>query len=250
MQVLIQIGMMLLKGKIIKPLSWNRHMLMWGWECKREKWERIPILLWFDRSEVKKIKGNSALKNVQVFTLTVLPLGKNSSTLSTLPLAITLKNSNHLIHILEGIRSLNEPCDMFWSSENMVHSTIAYLDIISNDPPERFAATSLINSGKFHTGWHHIIEFIDAKAESCPWCISQKIQRIYGGNSDKKINVCTDLTGMGILGDLAKLNWFVDVYANKTMAKQTLPLLRYRLGWQKTVLCHWDCGEKLNSKKR
>ena len=64
----------------------------------------IIVRLWSDGFEVKKIKGDSLFNNVQVFTLTVLPPGKNLSMQNTLSLAFTFKKTNHheiFIHVIE-----------------------------------------------------------------------------------------------------------------------------------------------------
>lgn len=104
----------------------------------------ILVRLWADGFEAHKIKAKNNFNNLQLFTLTVLAEpGKNIRN-HTSPLALCHKKKNHhdlFIKILGEVTALQTPKLRYWGAEKQPIKIIVFLEMISNDLPERCSNT-------------------------------------------------------------------------------------------------------------
>jgi hypothetical protein len=141
----------------------------------------IIIRIWSDGFQNKQIKGvNTEWNSIQAFTLTLMPPnGKISN--HTVPCAITFKKDDHhdvLIEILRQIKKLENPELKYWGGdEREVHNTMCFMDVISNDLPERCGNTCVNNGGIMGKRWRYIMMFND-KTASCASCVAKRIDMI------------------------------------------------------------------------
>lgn len=155
---------------------------------------RIMIVrLWSDSFQNKQIKGvNTEWNSIQAFTLTLLPPNGNISN-HTVPCAVTFKKEDHddiLIEILRQIKELEKPELKYWGGdERKVHNTMCFMDVISNDLPERCGNACFNDGGTMGKRWRYIMKF-DDKTPSCPNCESKRTVMICENKHHIRLDRC------------------------------------------------------------
>ena len=165
----------------------------------------ILVRLWSDGFEAHKIKAKNNFNNLQLFTLTVLAEPGKSSRSHTTPLALLHKKKNHheiFIKILGEINSLQTPKWRYWGAEKKPIKTMVFLEMISNDLPERCSNTCTTLNGSFTHRWRHSCKFDESSTPSCLQCEIRNIEAIlsplYPKNSDESCDQCLDWWSRGV----------------------------------------------------
>ena len=98
------------------------------------------IRIWSDGFEAHHIITNTDFNSLQLFTLTLqAPRGKRTKH-HAWPYALCFKkNHTHdiFLQLLKEVNELQKPTLRYWGNEKQVHKTMVFLDMISNDLPER-----------------------------------------------------------------------------------------------------------------
>jgi hypothetical protein len=92
------------------------------------------------------------------------------------------KRKNHhdiFIQLLEELKDLQSPTLRYWGGEeNQVYPTMVFLEMISNDLPERCSNTCTTYNGTFTHRWRHSCRFDDNTVPSCQSCHLKNIEFI------------------------------------------------------------------------
>jgi hypothetical protein len=142
----------------------------------------ILVRVWSDGFEAHQIKAKNEFNSLQIFTLTVLAPKYQNTNRHTVPFAMCFKRKNHhdiLIQLLEELKDLQSPTLRYWGGEeNQVYPTMVFLEMISNDLPERCSNTCTTLNGTFTHRWRHSCLFDDNTVPSCQSCHLKNIEFI------------------------------------------------------------------------
>ena len=79
----------------------------------------------------------------------------------------------------QELKELRSRTFQYWGgNENQVYHTMVYLEMISNDYPERCSNTGTTQNGTFTHRWRHSCMFEDSIVPSCPSCHFKNIEYI------------------------------------------------------------------------
>jgi hypothetical protein len=151
--------------------------------------------MWSDGFGARAITANNEFNNLQTFTIRLR--GEKDF---ILPIALLFKKNASrwlVVELLKEVRGLEEPMERYWSSEKELITTVAVLDVVSNDYIERTGATGNSQMGKFSKRWGHSCIYDDKSTPSCIRCIKARAKLIRNGMCDtksslRKCNHCTD----------------------------------------------------------
>ncbi len=142
----------------------------------------ILVRVWSDGFEAHQIKAKNEYNSLQIFTLTVLAPHYQNTNRHTVPFALCFKKKSHdeiLIQLLRELRELQSSTMRYWGGdENRVYPTMVFLEMISNDLPERCSNTCTTLNGTFTHRWRHSCLFDDNLVPSCQSCHLQNIEYI------------------------------------------------------------------------
>ena len=142
----------------------------------------ILVRVWSDGFEAHQIKAKNEYNSLQIFTLTVLAPHYQNTDRHTVPFALCFKKKSHddiLIQLLRELRELQSSTMRYWGGkENRVYPTMVFLEMISNDLPERCSNTCTTLNGTFTHRWRHSCLFDDSLVPSCQSCHLQNIEYI------------------------------------------------------------------------
>ena len=107
---------------------------------------RVVILrVWSDGFEAHNVKGNNKFNSLQVFTVKLT--GPKDQ---TLPFALCFRTFNVReisVNLLEELLELRQVRLRYWGKDKQVFPTIALLELVSNDYPERCFNTGMSQNG-------------------------------------------------------------------------------------------------------
>ncbi len=142
----------------------------------------ILVRVWSDGFEAHQIKAKNEFNSLQIFTLTILAPKYQNTNRHTVPFAMCFKRKNHhdiLLQLLEELKDLQSPTLRYWGGEeNQVYPTMVFLEMISNDLPERCSNTCTTLNGTFTHRWRHSCLFNDNTVPSCQSCHLKNIEFI------------------------------------------------------------------------
>ena len=142
----------------------------------------ILVRVWSDGFEAHQIKAKNEFNSLQIFTLTILAPKYQNTNRHTVPFAMCFKRKNHhdiLLQLLEELKDLQSPTLRYWGGEeNQVYPTMVFLEMISNDLPERCSNTCTTLNGTFTHRWRHSCLFDDNTVPSCQSCHLKNIEFI------------------------------------------------------------------------
>ena len=110
-----------------------------------------------------------------------LPQNIKIPTATQYPLQCVKRKNHHdiLIQLLEEIKDLQLPTLRYWGGEeNQVYPTMVFLEIISNDSPERCSNTCTTLNGTFTHRWRHSCLFDDNTVPCYQFCNLKNIEFI------------------------------------------------------------------------
>ena len=139
---------------------------------------RIVILrMWSDSFEAHKIKTNIEMNSLQVYTLKLYG-PKNE----TMPLALTFKKFNSsaiLVDLLKEVKQLQEVKMRYWKAEKKAIPTMAFLQLISNDYPERCFNCSIAGAKALYSKrFGYSCRYNPHKTSSCGSCDYDRAQML------------------------------------------------------------------------
>ena len=158
--------------------------------------------IWSDGFQAHHIVAKNGFSSLQLFTLSILaPKGKISKH-HTWPCALCFKKANTpdiFLHILKEVNDMKEPAARYWGKEKKSISTIVYLDMLSQDYPERCYCTCTADIGKFTHRWRYTCMYVDDHTPSCADCEWNRINHILDQNDEeiKGCSKCQDWWGKG-----------------------------------------------------
>ena len=91
-----------------------------------------------------------------------------------------------IIALLQSVFSLEQPVERYWSSEKRIITTIAILDLVSNDYPERCYNLSNSQNGLFSKRWGYSCIYVDDVTPSCIACTMKRSKLIQNGSCDNQ----------------------------------------------------------------
>ncbi len=148
---------------------------------------------WSDAFEAFPIAGSNDHNSLQLYTLSLLnPKGRVTKP-NTWPYALCFKKDNShdiFLRFLEEVHELQKPTHRYWGRDNKPVITMVYLQMLSQDHPERCYCTNMANLGLFTHRWGHSCRYDDERTPSCPTCEAKRICRVLKRN-DNKIEDCT-----------------------------------------------------------
>ena len=134
----------------------------------------ILVRVWSDGFEAHQIKGKNEFNSLQIFTLTVIGPNYQNTDQHTVPFALCFQRKDQndiLIQLLKELKELRSPALRYWGgNENQVYPTMVYLEMISNDYPERCSNTGTTQNGTFTHRWRHSCIYEDSIVPSCSSC--------------------------------------------------------------------------------
>ena len=167
----------------------------------------ILVRVWSDGFEAHQIKAKNEFNSLQIFTLTILAPKYQNTNRHTVPFAMCFKRKNHhdiLLQLLEELKDLQSPTLRYWGGEeNQVYPTMVFLEMISNDLPERCSNTCTTLNGTFTHRWRHSCLFDDNTVPSCQSCHLKNIEFILSPsavNIKREVNCdrCLDWWSQGV----------------------------------------------------
>ena len=148
----------------------------------------IIVRIWSDGFEAHHILTNTDYNSLQLFTLTLrAPKGKRTKH-HTLPFALCFKKNhshNIFIQLLKEVNDLQKPTPRYWGKEKQVHNTMVFLDMVSNDLPERCFNTGTSLIGTFTHRWRHSCKYDDNWTPSCNECLLDRMDTVLTGKDNK-----------------------------------------------------------------
>jgi hypothetical protein len=140
------------------------------------------VQIWSDGFEAHQIKAKNDFNSLQLFTLTILAPNYQQTNSHTVHFALCFKKKNHhmiLLQLLQELKELQTPALRYWGGEKrQVYQTMVFLEMISNDLPERCSNTCTTFNGTFTHRWRHSCRFDDNIVPACPSCDLSNIQKI------------------------------------------------------------------------
>jgi len=111
----------------------------------------VLVQIWSDGFEAHQIKAKNDFTSLQLFTLTILAPNYQQTNSHTVHFALCFKKKNHhmiLLQLLQELKELQTPDSRYWGGEErQVYHTMIFLEIISNDLPERCSNTCTTFNG-------------------------------------------------------------------------------------------------------
>lgn len=154
---------------------------------------RVVILrVWSDGFEAHNVKGNTQFNSLQVFTIKLR--GPKDQ---TLPYALCFKTLNVrkiLVSLLEELNELRQLSLRYWGRDKQIIPTIALLELVSNDYPERCFNTGISQKGNYTKRFGHSCLFNKTSTPSCPRCQLQRMEIILSNSSNVSLEPCEDCT--------------------------------------------------------
>ena len=108
--------------------------------------------MWSDGFEAFQIKGKNEFNSLQLFTITLLASQSKDMRGHTLPFALCFKKksySNIFIMLLTEVHELETVQWWYFGKNKQFHKTVVFIEIVSNDYPERCANASIAQLGTF-----------------------------------------------------------------------------------------------------
>ncbi len=150
---------------------------------------RVVILrVWSDGFEAHNVKGNIKFNSLQVFTLKL-----KGPTDQTLPYALCFKTSNVreiFVQLLEELYDLRQVRLRYWGKDKQVFPTIALLELVSNDYPERCFNTGITQKGNYTKRFGHSCLYDKVATPSCARCQLWRMDILFGACYDLAEDPC------------------------------------------------------------
>lgn len=149
--------------------------------------------IWSDGFEAHHVAAKNGFNSLQLFTLSLLGPNGRITKCHTWPCALCFKAANSpkiFLQILEELHELKKPTLRYWGKDKQFFSTIVYLDMVSQDYPERCSSTCTSNLGSYTHRWRHSCKYDDNLTPSCKHCEWNRINHILDQNDDQ-INHCS-----------------------------------------------------------
>ena len=156
---------------------------------------RVAVIrVWSDGFEAHHIITNTDFNSLQLFTLTLrAPVGKRTKH-HTWPFALCFKKNHSrdiFIQLLQEVNELRRPTLRYWGQEKRVHETMVFLDMISNDLPERCYNTGTSFLGTYTHRWCWSCIYEDNWTPSCRHCELHRVNNIlFGRDGDAMTRSC------------------------------------------------------------
>ena len=150
---------------------------------------RVVILrVWSDGFEAHNVKGNIKFNSLQVFTLKLK--GPKDQ---TLPYALCFKTFNVreiFVQLLKELFDLRQVRPRYWGKDKKIFPTVALLELVSNDYPERCFNTGITQNGNYTKRFGHSCLYDKVSTPSCPCCQLQRMQIILGRSQNLTVHPC------------------------------------------------------------
>ena len=155
---------------------------------------RVVILkVWSDGFQAFHIKADNDHNNLQLFTLTLKANPGNSTKQHTLPYALCFRKKNHhkiFIALLQEVKALEKVSLRYFGKDKQLWPTIVFLEMISEDYPERCLNTSTAQIGTYTHRWGHSCKYNKDLTPSCEECEMNRIETVVGHRDDVPIPKC------------------------------------------------------------
>jgi len=150
---------------------------------------RVVILrIWSDSFEAHNVKGNSQFNSLQVVTVKLR--GPKDQ---TLPYALCFKTFHVrkiFVLLLKELSELREVMPRYWGKDKQIFPTIALLELVSNDYPERCFNTGISQKGNYTKRFGYSCLYDKATTPSCAHCQLQRMQIILNDSVNVSIEPC------------------------------------------------------------
>ena len=135
---------------------------------------RVHIIrIWSDGFMAHHVKIDSEYNNIQLFTLSVLASEDGNAKHHTIPFALGFNQKGHstiLNQLLQEIQRVGVPTERYYGQDKHPFHPVFFLQIVSNNYPERCANTVLANLGTFTHRWGYSGKYNGNVTPSCQKC--------------------------------------------------------------------------------
>ena len=148
--------------------------------------------IWSDGFQIKPLNGHNVYNGIQLYTLTVLSSPGNKTKHHTLPLALCYKklvDSGVFATFLENYHELMKVREVYFGRENKVFHTMAIMELVENNLPERCDNTCICYKGKLTTRFGYSCDVTDPSKSICDRCEIQLIDN-YLHDIDEPVPNC------------------------------------------------------------
>ena len=177
---------------------------------------------------------NTELNKLKIFTLTMKASEGKRTKHHTWPLAMCFKKKlthDIFINLLQEIYYLQHVLKKYWRKEKQLHETICFINMVSNDLPERCYNTGISLIGICTHCWGHSCKYEDNWTPSCKKCEIQRMENILSGKEDvPNCTKCSDWWSPVNTFTLRKIPLYIQlVQVNKSILLVKSHQLRYLL---------------------
>ena len=148
---------------------------------------RVHIIrIWSDGFMAHHGKIDSEYNNIQLFTLSVLASEDGNAKHHTMPFALGFKQKDHstiLNQLLQEIQRVGVPTERYYGQDKHPFHSVFFLQIVSNDYPERCANAVLANLDTFTHRWGYSGKYNENVTPSCQKCELGRVEHLSKGIS-------------------------------------------------------------------
>ena len=148
----------------------------------------VTLRVWSDSFEAHNVKGNIQFNSLQVITVKLR--GPKDQ---TLPYALCFKTCNVrkiLVLLLEELFELREVTMRYWGKDKRIIPTVALLELVSNDYPERCFNTAISQNGTYTKRFGHSFMYDKVTTPSCAQCQIQRMEILLDESRNASIGPC------------------------------------------------------------
>jgi len=155
---------------------------------------RVHIIrIWSDGFMAHHGKIDSEYNNIQLFTLSVLASEDGNAKHHTMPFALGFKQKDHstiLNQLLQEMQWVGVPMERYYGQDKHPFHSVFFLQIVSNDYPERCANAVLANLDTFTHRWGYSGKYNENVTPSCQKCELGRVEHFFRGNFGVRIEDC------------------------------------------------------------
>ena len=180
--------------------SWHEKIKKMKNEGRIPKGTRIVFIrVWADGFQAFMISGHNEYNSIQLYTLTVVAPRGEQTKHHTLPFALCFKkevDSDIFCSLITECNNLLDVREVYFGRDNKVFPTMAILDVVQNDMPERCDNTKVCYKGKYTARFGFSWDASIPSKSICNHCEYKTIQ-IHLKKKFDKVWDCKDCTCWG-----------------------------------------------------
>lgn len=154
--------------------------------------DRVVMLrCWSDGFEAHNVAGNNKYNSLQVYTLRL-----KGPTDQICPFGLCFKedrDSSVFIRMLEEVTALRNPKFRYFGRDRTLFRTVAFVEFISQDYPERCESCHISQKGNYSKRWGHSVQYKANNTPTCADCLRRRKTIILNNKcDDEELGQCTN----------------------------------------------------------